>query len=450
MKQIKKYIIIISCIIMVLTISIIIMNILKKPDVNVSSKEISDIDNNKNLQMISVDDISEYATIERLVNIYNSAINQLDVNLESMMIKQQNNISVEEIKKQYSDKGTKILEEILEKNYLKSNNFKEDLSKYLNNKFYINDMKKHKTNRVDIYLINISYTQKDNTNIIVFKDLKNNTFSILPSEYLKNKKIEESNILDIIKELNINEIEQNNNNKITEFNLDEERACLKYYYDYLNMVRNDINKLYLTLDKKYREKRFESKEDFENYINDNREKLEKAVLSNYQVKNRNGYIEYTCVDKDGRYYIFNATAAMKYTLYLDMYTIDLPEFSNKYKSTNDQGKVMLNTKKIITAINNKDYRYVYSKLADSFKNNYFNSEESLKEFLQNNIYNKNDVQFDDFEREGNIYTYKIRIIKKDEEGEEIPEGTNEPFKKFNIVMQLKDDTDFIMSFSIDE
>lgn len=450
MKQVKKYIIFSICVIIILIISIIIMNIFGKANENIDSREVYNTENIEKIEMSMVKDLSEYATIERLVNIYNSAINQLDANLEAMMVKQQNNTNVENIKKQYRENGIKILEEILYKEYLSSNEL-EKLSKYSNNKFYIDKMKKSSINNIDIYLIDISYNTNNKSSIIVFRDLTNNTFSILPSEYLAKGNIEESDILEIIKKSNISKIEKNNNNKISEINLNDEKSCLKYYYDYLNMIRTDnIQRLYEILDKNYREKRFENIENFKKYIEENKEELEKAQLSNYQVNDRNGYTEYMCVDKEGRYYIFNASSAMKYTMYLDTYTVDLPEFTEKYENAKDQEKVVLNINKVITAINNQDYKYVYSKLAESFKNNYFNDENSLREFLEKNIYKKNDVKFDNFEREGNVYTYKVRVMKVYEDNETIPEGKNGAYTNLNIVMQLKEGTDFIMSFSIDE
>ena len=446
MKKIKKYIIISICIIVILIIAIIIKNLLEKNNNSSNSIEVYNIEKVEKIDMSQVKDISEYASIEKIVNIYNTAINQLDPNLESMMVKLQNGINSEDIKNEYSKKAKKTLENILQNEFTNINNWESKLSKYSNNKFYINEMKKYSINNIDIYLVNITYDKTNNTNIVIFKDTS--TFSILPSEYLNNRNIEESNILDVIKELNITQINKNNENVITEFNLTDEKACLKYYYDYLNMLRSDTDKLYSTLDKDYREKRFGNIENFKNYINENKEKLEKAVLLSYKVKDRGKYIEYMCVDKSENYYIFNATAAMKYTIYLDTYTVDLPEFKEKYEKANDKEKVILNTGKIIAAINNQDYKYVYSKLAESFKQNKINSEESLKEILQKNIYRKNEIKVDEVEREGNIYTCKARIIKKDEDGEEIPEGKDAPSKNFNIVMQLKEGSDFVMSFSV--
>ena len=403
------------------------------------------------MDISAVKDISEYATIERIVNTYNSAINQLDANLDAMMVKQQDKEEREKIKNQYHETGKKTLENILEKKYVSKNNWENELLIYSNNKFYIKEMKKTNFNNVNVYMIAINYGEESDTKIMVFDDIYNNTFSILPSEYLSNENINENNLVKVIEELDIEEISKNDYNSVTKFDLTNEQICIKYYYDYLNLLRNDVDKLYSILDNEYREKRFESIETFKDYINNNKEKLEKAILSNYQVKNRDGYTEYMCVDEDGKYYIFNATAAMQYTLILDTYTVDLPEFTEKYNKASEQEKVALNINKVITALNAKDYKYIYSKLADSFKNNYFENEEALKEYLVNNLFENNDVEFEKFAKEGTLYTYRIKVTKIiSEEEEERYYGKNAPMKYINVVMQLNEGTDFVMSFSIEE
>lgn len=452
MKQIKKYIIISICIIVILIIAIIITKVLGEfLNSSNSEKAYNNIEKTQKMDISAVKDISEYATIERIVNTYNSAINQLDANLDAMMVKQQDKEEREKIKNQYHETGKKTLENILEKKYVSKNNWENELLIYSNNKFYIKEMKKTNFNNVNVYMIAINYGEESDTKIMVFDDIYNNTFSILPSEYLSNENINENNLVKVIEELDIEEISKNDYNSVTKFDLTNEQICIKYYYDYLNLLRNDVDKLYSILDNEYREKRFESIETFKDYINNNKEKLEKAILSNYQVKNRDGYTEYMCVDEDGKYYIFNATAAMQYTLILDTYTVDLPEFTEKYNKASEQEKVALNINKVITALNAKDYKYIYSKLADSFKNNYFENEEALKEYLVNNLFENNDVEFEKFAKEGTLYTYRIKVTKIiSEEEEERYYGKNAPMKYINVVMQLNEGTDFVMSFSIEE
>jgi len=86
------------------------------------------------------------------------------------------------------------------------------------------------------------------------------------------------------------------------------------------------------------------------------------------------------------------------------------------------------------------------------RSNYFNNEEELKEYLSNKLYDNNEINFGKFSDEGNgIYTYQIELSEISNENEAAQEGKGDNFAriKMNIVMQLKEGTDFVMSFSIE-
>lgn len=231
----------------------------------------------------------------------------------------------------------------------------------------------------------------------------------------------------------------------------QERIIREYLEHYQEEALNYISDAYESLDEQFKKTKFNSLEEYEQYINNNKAELENAKLSKYKINEYNGFTEYMCQDQYGNYYIFHVTNPGNYTVLLDMYTADLPEFTEKYNKANAQEKVALNINKFIAALNAQDYRYIYSKLADSFKNNYFENEDSLKEYLVNNLYENNEVKFEDFAQEGAIYTYKIKVTKIiSKEEEERYYGKNAPSQYMNIVMQLNEGTDFIMSFSIEE
>lgn len=231
----------------------------------------------------------------------------------------------------------------------------------------------------------------------------------------------------------------------------QERIIKEYLEHYKNDALNFTDDAYESLDKEYREEKFGSIEEYKQYISGNKFELEDIELSKYQEKEYDNYTEYICIDQYDNYYIFHVTNPGNYTLFLDTYTIDLPEFTEKYNKASKQEKVALNINKVITALNAKDYKYIYNKLADSFKNNYFENEEALKEYLVNNLFDKNIVEFEKFSKEGMLYTYKIKVTKiiSDEEKERYY-GKNAPMAYMNIVMQLNEGTDFIMSFSMEE
>lgn len=443
MKKIKKVIIYLAIIILILIIVLSVILLIQKNDSKTfqTTANLGIDTNTQNILLLK--DESEYQDIKRIFNKYISYINYLDYNQFQVKL---NDNQQKKIKEEYLKKGEDALENIMIEKALNNRDWIKMLASYSRKKINILEINKLFYNNMLVYLLTIEYDKKNTDNIIVFIDEKNESFSILPDKIWK--KISKENLVSLLDEINIEQIEKNNYNEVKKIKLDEEKICLQYYYDYLDLLRNDPDKLYEKLNKEYREKRFENIENFKKYINDNKEMLQKSILSNYQVKDINDYKEYTCVDENGKYYVFCATAAMKYTLYLDTYTVDLPEFTEKYNSANDQEKVILNIGKVISAINNDDFKYFYNKLADSFKNNYFENEDALKNYWLDNLYKKNKVEFMDFNREGNLYTYKLKITKQYEEGEESTFGKDSPSSFINIVMQLKEGTDFVMSFSV--
>ena len=127
---------------------------------------------------------------------------------------------------------------------------------------------------------------------------------------------------------------------------------------------------------------------------------------------------------------------MNFSIILDTYTIDLPEFTEKYNSANENQKVALNIDKFMTAINAKDYKYAYNCLAGSFKNNYFKTEAEFENYAKANFYESNTVAYNTFETQGDLYTYSVTITDT--------KTANKKQKTF--IMQLGEGTEFVMSF----
>ena len=132
---------------------------------------------------------------------------------------------------------------------------------------------------------------------------------------------------------------------------------------------------------------------------------------------------------------------MKYNIILDTYTIDLPEFIEKYNKGNDQVKVGMNIEKINNALNDQDYNYIYEKLDDSFKNNNFNTYQKFVEYAKSNFFKANEIEYEQFSKEGNTFIYELKLKSSEDE--------NASTKNMTIIMQLLEDTNFVMSFNIE-
>ena len=137
--------------------------------------------------------------------------------------------------------------------------------------------------------------------------------------------------------------------------------------------------------------------------------------------------------------MFNENGVMDFKMILDTYTIDLPQFIEKYNQANDETKVALNLQKVFEAINDEDYNYVYNKLDDTFKQNNFPTLESFEEYVKNNFYSKNTITKANYTMENDMYVYGLNISNADNENEFIT-------KEF--IVKLEEETDFVMSFNI--
>ena len=173
---------------------------------------------------------------------------------------------------------------------------------------------------------------------------------------------------------------------------------------------------------------------FQNYNNENKESITYAGINKYQVVENSDNKEYICIDENGKYYIFVESGIGKYTVVLDTYTIDLPEFLTKYNSSNERIKVGMNIQKVFDAINDKDYEFVYNKLDSSFKQNNFKTLSEFKDYAEKNFVGKQ-LKYGECQQQGSIYVFNITIT----------DGTNQTGK--NVIMKLLDGTDFVMSFN---
>ena len=101
----------------------------------------------------------------------------------------------------------------------------------------------------------------------------------------------------------------------------------------------------------------------------------------------------------------------------------------------------MNIDKFFQMINRQDYKTSYECLAQSYKNNYFKTEESFENYVKNNFFTYNKVSYEDVEQKGDkLYVFTIKLTDLT--------GENKETKEVTIVMQLNEDLNFEMSFSM--
>ena len=370
----------------------------------------------------------------------------------------------------YSQAGNKeAIYSILDKEYIVKNDITKDtVLDYVQNikdkdtKLIIRKMYVKETEKNEIYYV-YSLLEKDHTGNQVFfkvyKDKTNATCSISLmdidefNQVIKNKK-----------EIAEKEIQKNEYNTIKTSILTDEQKATRifeffihseiYYTDYAyNELLNDDYKqaIFGSLEeyKKYinrnydnltsmdissikKEEDFKKEEEYNEYLRN----LKRNRLDKYSIERNDNYTRYTIMDTLGNLYIFDETEPFNYKVMLDNYTIDFPEFIAKYNGATLQEKVAINIQKFINAIEDKSYYYAYNCLAESFRNNYFKTEQDFENYAKQNIYEQNKIQYKNFEQHGDVYTCSVILTN---------EKTNEQMTK-TFIVKLGSGTNFELSF----
>lgn len=270
--------------------------------------------------------------------------------------------------------------------------------------------------------------------IIVNIDIANGVYSVEPIKGEYNS----------VQEIEVNQletkIEVNKNNTFSTYYATNEDNVKDYINLYKRLALGNPEEMYELLDEDYKTAKFGSLSNFKKYIEENREQVIGIRAEKYQVTKNNDYTQYVCIDQNGKYYIFRETSVMNYAVILDTYTIDLPEFTEKYEKSSDKEKVLMNIQRFFDAINDGDYKYAYSKLDETFKANNFKTQSNFENYVKSNFFTQNKLSAGKEKKQGDIYLYDVTISDSSEA------STNSTTTSF--VMQLKEGTDFVMSFGV--
>ena len=280
----------------------------------------------------------------------------------------------------------------------------------------------------------------ENKYFVAYLDQENNTYmleEISNTEYedVKNEKINN-------KFLQVKTIEDNGSNEYSIELMSDVKIANMYFDIIKNILNSEPEVLYDILDTDYQQKRFGSTENFMEYVDNNKNKFANMQISKYAKYTYEGYMQYVCLDTNGEYYIINEdTTTGDYKILLDTYTIDQPEFIEKYDSASDIQKAGYNIDKFMQAINAHDYTYAYNCLAESYKQNNFTTINSFRNYIQNNFYSKNNYEIKNGTKEGDYYVYTVNITDAEQD-------TSGLVQK-NFIVNIKDNREFELSFNVE-
>lgn len=449
LRKIKKIIIflLIICIIIISTICFINY---KEKNKQTKPKEVKQA----TIEFKTVTDYNMYYSVKNILNNYVVNIKEYNgdtsipfekIGNKEETIKKINNevidIFYNTLNKDYLEMFNVSRDDIKKKieKYKIKGNYKEDIDYDLK----IKEMHEAKiSSNISTILVSFQINNKEEEKILLKLDLNNNTYNAYGRDYIEQKKYNESaHILE--SDINDDSIENNNYNSFNYINADDKYIINQYFNEYKDNLLNNQNYAYELLDEEYKEKKYENYNNFENVIKRDYELIKGAYLNKYLINEHDNYKEYICLDQNNRYYIFIEKEIEDYSVILDTYTIDLYEFIEKYNSSDETTKVGMNVNKILKAINEKDYKYIYSKLNETFKTNNFDTLEKFEKYMINEIYSSK-VDFTTsekvtIEKKGEIYIYRTKLKSNSNIDKE---------KELTVIMKINEGTNYTMSFNI--
>lgn len=299
--------------------------------------------------------------------------------------------------------------------------------------------------QVDIYKSSVFFVKGETSlndeekYLCIQVDYKNNTYRMIEitEQQFKTAQTQEWD-LESQQEISI---EDKTFNKY-EFSVYNDYNLVTSYFDRykLYIKNNNLQKAYEYLDNEYKRQKFNNDyTKFTSYINGIN--IIGVNITAYASETKDGYTQYLLKGDNDNIYIMRSTSMGQFTILLDNYTIESQEFIKQYSLLSDEEKVATNVDKIFKCLNNKEYLVVYNYLADSFKNNYFKTYEEFEKYAKNTFFDYNYVGALSISEEQSYYVIEIPY-------KETVSAAAES-RKIKIIMQLGEETDFVMSFGME-
>ena len=435
MNKIKKIIVILICIIIILLIAtIVIIKNKQDGDVAFINKEIEEQELAEEPE--NTIQISDYFRVKDCIQ------NFVDIaNIQNSIYydKQEDGNQI------YNEKTHKeILYTMLNESYIKENSVTtENIFNYVKpfntkQRFYPTSVKVLSEGEIVKYKVagitqDLDYKSAQEVYYGVSLYNSNNAFSIWP---LDKNSFETYTAKD-----NITKIDEKEGYNICNLSqINDELIAIEYFEAYRFLTLANPEYTYNMMTEEYRNKRFETYENYVKYIKDNYNEFKEIIPKRYLSTFNGQYTKYVIQDQYKNNYIFDAVDTLKYHVSLDTYTIEGEKFNSTYSGASEDQKVQMNIGKFFDMINRHDYRTSYSCLADSFKNNSVKSENDFENIIKNNLFKFNNYKVNELKSIGSK-TYECQLSVTDDT------ESNIDTIYMTIIMQLQEDKNFVMSFS---
>lgn len=401
-------------------------------------------DNTEDYKNINLAEKSEYKKLEyetsrktyfTINSLYNKYINFIgNKNKDSLK-----NILSGEYKSQYNITDNNIFDKLVVPSLTNSSQYykpiiTEMLTAQIDNSIYIYIVKGK------CRIVNMGNTIL-NINVMFEVDTANNLYCVYPYQYIKDKeydKLQKGKTINYTTEI----IEKNDNNEFEYITKTDLEMATEYFNNYKELLQYYTDDAYSKLNSEYSKKRFGSKESFKTYLEDNKAAIALMSIDKYKVNSYQDYTDYICSDKYNNIYIFRQQGGiMRYSVFLDNYTVMLEEDVEYYNKLDKFDKAKYNLSKFIKQVNTKDYTAIYNSLDNIFKTNTFKTKQNLKEYIQNNLYTLNTIEITDYDDETyEYYVFNCKITNSRNSSES---------KNMTIIINQGEGTNYTMSFSFE-
>ncbi|MBO5179502.1 MAG: hypothetical protein J6B87_04055 [Clostridia bacterium] len=360
------------------------------------------------------DNISEYYTIEGIIKSFNTYALYLTSTAKDLnLIVNQNN--EQQVLEQYRKKGYEYINNVLAQNYKSTysvNNqyIYEYITKNIGKKYTITDMYAvDDSDMINTYFVYGTYGSNE-FNYIVILDKYNYTFEIYLSNYLSDNKINKTDS-STMKTQHISRIEKNDFNSFSYKNIEEEQMIRTYYDEYTEFMKSNPERAYNLLNSEYRDKRFNSIDEFKEYTSIKANDIANRKLSSYSINKIGNYTEITCKDNMDGNITFRVTSVMKYNVLLDSYTMNIALFEKEYnEEQNNSYKAKICFERFMECINGKDYKKAYSYLNNEYKERNFKTEQEFITYIERNWFDTNKYIYDTIQTSGQDYIINGSLI----------------------------------------
>lgn len=394
-------------------------------------EDMSKLKGEYDLSLYYVTNRTNYFTIERIVNKYINLVNEKSNNLKYILSKQYIN--------NYHINDNNIFEKCNIPSLQNSNQtYKLIISKMLTTQIDEN---------TNIVVVNgvCRITDSDirfNVDVLIEMDCKNNTYVIFPRQYVVDNNFNNLNNNSKIEKFMKEEIVKNDFNEISYSVLNDSEVATEYYNNYKELLFNYPDKAYEILDNEYKNKKFGNKNNFVNYIEENKTMFSLSDIEKYKVIKNENKIYYICIDSFDNKLIFEQQdGIMRYSTFLDSYTATISEEKEEYQKLDISGKAQYILTNFLSMINTKDYETIYNNLDNTFKQNKFKNVNELEEYIKSNFYEINSFEITNTNDDNDEYrAFECKVINMRDKTES---------KNATIVIKPTEESSFTMSFSVE-